>query len=191
MEKSRCGWPNNDALMVAYHDSEWGVPLHDDDKWFEFIILDAFQAGLSWKTILHKRENFRKAFDNFDYHKVAEYGEAKIEMLLNDAGIIRNRLKVRAAVTNAQAFIAIQKEFGSFDAYIWKFTDGKPVVNRWALLSEIPASSSLSDTISKDMKKRGFKFVGTTIVYAFLQAGGIVNDHLESCFRHAELDGNS
>ncbi len=191
MEKSRCGWPNNDALMVAYHDSEWGVPLHDDDKWFEFIILDAFQAGLSWKTILHKRENFRKAFDNFDYHKVAEYGEAKIEMLLNDAGIIRNRLKVRAAVTNAQAFIAIQKEFGSFDAYIWKFTDGKPVVNRWAVLSEIPASSSLSDTISKDMKKRGFKFVGTTIVYAFLQAGGIVNDHLESCFRHAELDGNS
>ena len=191
MEKSRCGWPNNDALMVAYHDSEWGVPLHDDDKWFEFIILDAFQAGLSWKTILHKRENFRKAFDNFDYHKVAEYGEAKIEMLLNDAGIIRNRLKVRAAVTNAQAFTAIQKEFGSFDAYIWKFTDGKPVVNRWALLSEIPASSSLSDTISKDMKKRGFKFVGTTIVYAFLQAGGIVNDHLESCFRHAELDGNS
>lgn len=191
MEKSRCGWPNNDALMVAYHDSEWGVPLHDDHKWFEFVILDAFQAGLSWKTILHKRENFRKAFDNFDYHKVAEYGEAKIEMLLNDAGIIRNRLKVRAAVTNAQAFIAIQKEFGSFDAYIWKFTDGKPVVNRWALLSEIPASSSLSDTISKDMKKRGFKFVGTTIVYAFLQAGGIVNDHLVSCFRHAELDGNS
>lgn len=177
--------------MVAYHDLEWGVPLHDDHKWFEFIILDAFQAGLSWKTILHKRENFRKAFDDFDYHKVAAYGQAKIETLLKDAGIIRNRLKVQAAVTNAQAFIAIQKEFGSFDAYIWKFTDGKPVVNRWALLSDIPASSSLSDAISKDMKKRGFKFVGTTIVYAFLQAGGIVNDHLVSCFRHAELDGDT
>lgn len=177
--------------MVAYHDSEWGVPLHEDHKWFEFIILDAFQAGLSWKTILHKRENFRQAFDNFDYHKVAVYGEAKIETLLKDAGIIRNRLKVQAAVTNAQAFIAIQKEFGSFDAYIWKFADGKPVVNRWALLSEIPASSSLSDAISKDMKKRGFKFVGTTIVYAFLQAGGIVNDHLVSCFRHAELDDDN
>jgi DNA-3-methyladenine glycosylase I len=184
MDKIRCGWPQNDPLMIAYHDTEWGVPVHDDRKWFEYIVLDAFQAGLSWKTILHKRENFRLAFDDFDYRKIAMYDELKIASLIEDSGIIRNKLKIKSAVTNAIAFQDVQQEFGSFDDYIWRFVDNEPVINHWHSLNDIPAKTELSDAVSKDLKKRGFKFVGSTIVYAFLQAGGIVNDHLVSCFRH-------
>ena len=170
--------------MIDYHDNEWGIPVHDDIRWFEHIILDGAQAGLSWKTILHRREGYRQAFENFDPVKVAAYDEKKIEALLNDPGIIRNRLKINSAVNNARAFLKIQEEFGSFDVYIWGFTGGKPVINHWMSLSELPARTPLSDTISKDLKKRGFTFVGSTIVYAFLQAAGIVNDHVVSCFRH-------
>jgi len=183
----RCAWPSDDDLMMQYHDVEWGVPVHDDLKWFEFIVLDAFQAGLSWRTVLHKRENFRKAFDGFNPAKVANFTETKIQELLLDAGIIRNKLKIRATVTNAQAFLFIQKEFGSFDKYIWQFTDGEVVQNSWMSLDEIPAKTELSDEISADLIQRGFKFVGSTIVYAFLQAAGIVNDHVVKCFRHKEL----
>lgn len=185
----RCDWPKND-LAVKYHDEEWGVPLHDDQKLFEFIVLEGAQAGLSWDTILRKRENYRKAFDGFDVNKVARYTDRKIAKLLQDKGIIRNRLKVSAAVTNAEAFIAVQKEFGSFDKYIWAFTGGKPIVNRWKESTQIPATSDVSDTISKDMKARGFKFVGSTIIYAHMQATGMVNDHLISCFRHKEISGS-
>jgi DNA-3-methyladenine glycosylase I len=173
--------------MLEYHDKEWGVPVHDDRKWFEFIILDAFQAGLSWKTVLNKRENFRKAFDGFDPAIVAHFDETRIQALLQDPGIIRNRLKVRAAVENAKAFLALQKEFGSFDTYIWGFTCGQVVDSRLESLRDMPARTELSDRISKDMVKRGFKFVGSTIVYAFLQAAGVVNDHLVTCFRYQEL----
>jgi DNA-3-methyladenine glycosylase I len=173
--------------MIRYHDEEWGVPVHDDRKLFEFMVLDAFQAGLSWSTILNKREHFREAFDNFAPEVIAAYGEGKIESLLKDPGIIRNKLKVRATVSNAQAFLRIQKEFDSFDTYIWQFTGGKPLVNRWERLEQIPASSAESDAMSKDLKKRGFKFVGTTICYAFMQAAGMVNDHLVHCFRYKEL----
>ncbi len=176
-----CNWPGNDTLMRQYHDEEWGVPLHNDVKLFEFMVLDAFQAGLSWKTILHKRENFRKAFDNFDVGKISNYDENKIAELINDAGIIRNRLKIRATVINANAFIRVQKEFGSFDTYIWQFTGGKTIVNNFKTLSEIPARSPQSDAMSKDLIKRGFKFVGSTICYAFMQAAGMVNDHLVDC----------
>lgn len=185
--KTRCNWPGTDPLMIDYHDMEWGVPVHDDRKWFEFIVLDTFQAGLSWKTILHKRENFRMAFDDFYYKKIALYDDKKIISLLNDAGIIRNRLKIAASVSNAKAFMAVQDEFGSFDKYIWLFVNGKPIKNKWKTMSEIPATSSESDIMSKDMKKRGFKFVGTTTCYAFMQAGGMVNDHLVSCFRYIEV----
>jgi DNA-3-methyladenine glycosylase I len=183
----RCDWPGNDSLMIDYHDKEWGVPVHDDKKWFEFIVLDTFQAGLSWRTILHKRENFRRAFNDFNYDKVARYGEAKIKELLSDAGIIRNKLKILASISNALAFKEVQKEFGSFDQYIWQFVDGKPIRNRWKTLKEIPATSPESDRMSKDLKKRGFKFVGSTTCYAFMQAGGMVNDHLVSCFRYCEV----
>jgi DNA-3-methyladenine glycosylase I len=176
-----CNWPGSDALMRKYHDEEWGVPLHDDRKLYEFLLLDAFQAGLSWKTILHKRENFREAFDNFDYEKIAKYDEQKIIELRNNTGIIRNHLKIRAAVINANAFIQVQKEFGSFDKYIWQFTDYKTLVNHFHSLAEIPARSPLSDAMSKDLMKRGFKFVGSTICYAFMQAAGMVNDHLVGC----------
>ncbi len=184
MEKQRCNWTRDDALMNAYHDEEWGVPLHDDAKLFEYLLLDAFQAGLSWKTILHKRENFRKAFENFDYHKIALYDEAKIALLMQDQGIIRNRLKINSSVTNAIAFIKIQAEFGSFDHYIWQFVDHTTIVNQWGNLNDLPARTSISDTMSKDLIKRGFKFVGSTICYAFMQAAGLVNDHLVSCYRH-------
>lgn len=179
-----CTWPGEDALMNEYHDHEWGVPVHDDKKLFEFMVLDAFQAGLSWKTILHKRENFRKAFSNFDVKKVAKYDEQKIQALLQDAGIIRNQLKIRATVTNAQRFMEVQKEFGNFDKYIWQFTGGKPLVHKWSQMNQIPAKSEESDAMSKDLLKRGFKFVGSTICYAFMQAAGMINDHITTCPRH-------
>ena len=184
MMNNTCSWPSGDPLMIIYHDTEWGVPVHDDMKWFEHIVLDGAQAGLSWKTILHRREGYRKAFAGFDPAIVARYGEDKYLELLNEEGIIRNRLKIRSAISNARAFLKIQEEFGTFDAWIWQFTDGKPVVNHWNSLSEIPASTPLSDLISKELKKRGFTFVGSTICYAFMQAAGLVNDHLASCFRH-------
>ncbi len=184
----RCPWPNpKNELYVQYHDEEWGVPIHDDRDWFEKIILDGAQAGLSWETILNKRENYRKAFENFDVQKVARFTEKRIEKLLHNPGIVRNRLKVRSAVGNAKGFIAIQEEFGTFDAYIWRFTDGKTKVNRWKSMGDVPASTPESDAMSKDLKKRGFNFVGTTICYAFMQAGGMVNDHLVSCFRYKEV----
>ena len=187
MEKSRCGWAGKEEIYVKYHDEEWGVPVRDDQKQFEFLILETFQAGLSWITILKKRENFRKAFDDFDYKKIASYNEEKIQSLLEDEGIIRNKLKVRATVTNAQAFMKVQKEFGSFCDYIWGFVDHKPVNEKRKTLKDIPATSELSDKISKDLKKRGFKFVGSTVVYAHLQATGIINDHVVDCFRHSEV----
>ncbi len=188
MDKIRCDWTNNNPYNNEYHDKEWGVPLHDDRKLFEFLILDAFQAGLSWLTILKKRENFRKAFDNFDAEKIAAYDENKIKELLNNQGIIRNKLKIKAAISNAKAFLSIQKEFGSFDKYIWQFTGYKTIVNRWKSWKEIPASTKESDAMSKDLKKRGFKFVGSTICYAFMQAAGMVNDHTVDCFRYSELN---
>lgn len=181
--KVRCGWCEKDDLYREYHDQEWGNPVYDDATLFEFLVLETFQAGLSWHTILKKREHFRVAFDNFDYQKIAAYSEEKIQALLDDAGIIRNQLKIRATVNNAQNFIRVQKEFGSFSSYIWQFTERKPVINYWKTLAEIPASTPLSDAVSKDLKKRGFKFVGTTVVYAHLQATGMVNDHLLSCWK--------
>lgn len=182
MEKIRCGWCEKDDLYRAYHDQEWGRPVYDDNTIFEFLILESFQAGLSWYTILSKRENFRKAFDHFDYQKMALYSDHKIEELMNDSGIIRNRLKILAAVTNAQKFMEVQKEFGSFSQYIWNFVDGKPIDHQPKTLSDVPATTEISDRISKDLKKRGFKFMGSTVVYAHMQATGMVNDHIESCF---------
>ncbi|HKP70193.1 MAG TPA: DNA-3-methyladenine glycosylase I [Pyrinomonadaceae bacterium] len=179
----RCSWPKNE-LAIRYHDEEWGVPLHDDEKLFEFLILEGAQAGLSWDTILRKRENYRKAFDGFDVNKVARYTDKRIEKLLLDEGIIRNRLKVASAVTNAKAFLKVKEDFGSFDKYIWSFIDGKPIVNKWKQTGQVPATSKESDAISKDLKNRGFKFVGSTIIYAHMQATGMVNDHLVSCFRY-------
>ncbi|WP_411893226.1 DNA-3-methyladenine glycosylase I [Winogradskyella sp. A2] len=187
MEKQRCGWCVGNPLYERYHDEEWGVPVFDDAKLFEFLILETFQAGLSWITVLRKRENFRKAFDNFDYKKIAQYEQSKIDELLQDAGIIRNKLKVKATVTNAQAFIKIQSEFGSFSNYIWGFTNHKPIINQFEDYKKMPANTALSDTISKDLKKRGFKFVGTTVVYAHMQATGMINDHEVSCFRYNEV----
>ena len=187
MEKHRCGWCVGDPLYESYHDKEWGVPVYDDATLFEFLILETFQAGLSWITVLRKRENFRNAFDNFDYKKIANYNEKKIESLLKDAGIIRNKLKVNATVSNAQAFMKIQDEFGSFSHYIWKFTNGKPIKNTIANYKDAPANTELSNIISKDLKKRGFKFVGTTVVYAHMQATGMVNDHEVSCFRYNQV----
>lgn len=187
----RCAWvPPNDPLYVTYHDTEWGVPVHDDRKLFEFLILEGFQAGLSWRTILYKRENFRRAFDDFDAHKIAAYGEAEVARLLNDAGIIRNRLKVNAAVTNARAFLETQSAFNSFDAYLWQFTGGKPIVNAWQSLAEVPARTPESDAMSKDLLKRGFRFVGSTICYAHMQATGMVNDHTVNCFRYPMLQSS-
>jgi len=183
-----CDWHLNNGLMIEYHDKEWGVPLHDDRKLFEYIILDAFQAGLSWSTIINKRENFRKAFDNFEAEKISKYSDTKIQKLLNDAGIIRNKLKIYATIENAKLFLKIRKEFGSFDEYIWQFTGGKTIVNKWKTQKELPATSRESDMMSKDMKKRGFKFCGSTICYAFMQAAGMVNDHLVSCFRYKEIN---
>jgi len=187
MNKKRCSWPSNDPLMIEYHDQEWGLPVHDDIKLFEHILLDAFQAGLSWKTILHKRENFRQAFDQFDYIKIAAYNSRKIEKLMLNEGIIRNRLKIDAAVKNARATISLIEKYGSLDTYLWGFVDGKTITNHWTSLSKIPASTALSDKISKDLKNNGFSFVGSTICYAFLQAAGLVNDHLIECFRHKEV----
>jgi len=187
-DKTRCPWPGNDALMIRYHDKEWGTPLHDDRKLFEFLVLEGFQSGLSWLTVLRKRDNFRKAFDNFDFNKVAGYDERKIESLLKDSGIIRNRLKIQGAITNARAFIEIRKEFGTFNKYIWSFTGGKTIHHGFKSLKEIPAKTEMSDHISKDMKKSGFKFVGPTIVYSHLQATGVVNDHIKDCFRYKELE---
>jgi DNA-3-methyladenine glycosylase I len=181
---TRCPWPSNDHLMIDYHDHEWGNPLHDDHKLFEFMVLDCFQAGLSWRTVLYKREIFRIAFDNFDYRKIAEYDQTKIDSLLQDSGIIRNKAKINGTIQNARSFIKVQEEFGSFDQYIWKFANGKTIINRWQTLNEIPARSELSDLMSKDLVKRGFKFVGSTICYSFMQATGIVNDHLITCFRY-------
>ena len=186
MDKNRCDWAKK-PLEIEYHDNEWCVSVHDDRKLFEFLVLDGFQAGLSWSTILAKRDNFSMAFDDFDYGKIAKYDEKKIETLLQDAGIIRNKLKIKAAISNARAFLKVQKEFGSFDRYIWSFTDGKTMVNHWRTMDEVPATSRESDAMSKDLKKRGFKFVGSTICYAFMQAAGIVNDHLITCFRYKEV----
>ncbi len=186
MEKHRCGWCGTDALYTAYHDNEWGTPVHDDRKLFEMLILEGMQAGLSWITILRKRENFRKAFDNFDPEKIANYGDKKITDLLSDAGIIRNRLKINAAVANAQAFLEIRREFGSFDKFIWEFVENAPIINHPKTLSDVPASTPLSDKISAELKKRGFKFVGSTIIYSFMQAVGMVDDHLTSCFCHTD-----
>lgn len=187
MDKKRCGWAGTDPLYMKYHDEEWGVAVYDDARLFEFLILETFQAGLSWITILRKRENFRNAFDNFDYQKIAAYGDEKFNSLMQDAGIIRNKLKILATISNAQAFIKVQDEFGSFSKYIWGFVDGKTIQNNFSDLSELPAKTSLSDEISKDLKKRGFKFTGSTVVYAHMQATGMVNDHLNTCFRHKEV----
>ena len=183
---TRCSWASND-LSIRYHDEEWGVPSHDDTTLFEFLILEGAQAGLSWDTILKKRQNYRAAFDRFDPRKIARYDRRKIQSLMNDAGIIRNRLKLASAVQNAKAFLQVQNDFGSFDAYIWQFTGGSPIVNSRRSAKQVPASTPESDAMSKDLKKRGFSFVGTTICYAFMQAVGIVNDHLVTCFRYSEL----
>ena len=188
----RCGWVGiNNPLMLAYHDSEWGVPVHDDRKHFEFLVLEAAQAGLSWAIVLNKREGYRRAFSRFDPRKVARYTDARIQKLTSDPAIVRNRLKIAAAVRNARAFLAIQKEFGSFDAYCWRFVDGRPKVNRWKTTKAIPATSRESDAFSKDLARRGFSFVGSTIVYAHMQAVGMVNDHVADCFRYRELRGSA
>lgn len=182
----RCGWATND-LNIPYHDTEWGVPVHDDRTFFEFLILEGAQAGLSWDTILRKRENYRAAFDNFDAEIVSRYDDAKFEELLQNDGIIRNRLKIKSAVENAKAFLKVQEEFGSFDKYIWSFVGGTPLEGGRKTMADVPAKTEVSDAISKDLRKRGFNFVGSTIMYAFMQATGLVNDHLESCFRHREV----
>ncbi|HEX9638955.1 MAG TPA: DNA-3-methyladenine glycosylase I, partial [Acidobacteriota bacterium] len=185
--KQRCGWSGSDPLYIDYHDREWGVPLHEDKKLFEFVILEGAQAGLSWITILRKRDNYRRAFDRFDPEKVARYDRRKIRKLLADPGIIRNRLKIESAISNARAYLALQEEFSSFDAYMWRFVDGRPIQNAWKTLRQLPARTAVSDRLSKDLKQRGFKFVGSTICYAHMQAVGMVNDHLVSCFRHREV----
>ena len=187
MEKHKCGWCVGDDLYEAYHDQEWGKPVYDDATLFEFLLLETFQAGLSWITILRKRENFKKDFDHFDYKKIANYNEAKLEALRNDAGIIRNKLKIKSAVTNAQAYMKIQDEFGSFSKYYWEFVEGKPIKNTWQHYKEAPANTPLSDKLSKDLKKRGFKFVGSTVIYATMQATGMINDHDVTCFRYNEV----
>ncbi len=186
---ARCDWSLADTRMIDYHDTEWGVPVHDDRHLFEILILDGAQAGLSWATILKKRENYRQAFDHWDVEKIAAYTEADSARLLADAGIVRNRLKVASTITNAQAYLAVQKEFGSFDTYLWQFVDGTPIVGGWQTMADIPASTPESDRLSRDMKQRGFKFVGTTIVYAIMQTMGMANDHITGCFRYRELTG--
>lgn len=180
--KNRCAWCEKDDLYRNYHDNEWGKPVYDDATIFEFLILETFQAGLSWYTVLAKRENFRKAFDNFEVEKIATYSQEKLDSLAEDAGIIRNKLKIKATVTNAQSFLAIQKEYGTFSKYIWNFVDGKPIDNKPKSLAEVPATTVISDKLSKDLKKRGFKFVGSTVVYAHMQATGMVNDHVMDCW---------
>ena len=190
-DKNRCGWCGADPLYVAYHDEEWGVPVYNDQVLFEFLILEGAQAGLSWSTILKKREGYHRAFDGFDVEKVARYDGIKISALLTDPGIVRNQLKIGSAVTNAQAFLKIRDEWGSFSDYIWSFIDGRPIQNSWRSLAEIPAKTPLAEALSKDLKKRGFRFVGPTIIYAHMQATGMVNDHLVDCFRYAEIVGMS
>lgn len=185
--KKRCLWPSDNKLMIEYHDNEWGVPVHDDKKLFEFILLDSFQAGLSWSTILKKRENFRRAFAGFDARKIAKYEGKETKILLSDAGIVRNRLKIAATITNAQKFLELQKEFGVFDKYIWQFVGHKTIKNKFKSLSQIPSKTKESNAMSKDLQKRGFKFVGATICYAFMQAAGMVNDHSPNCFRYGEI----
>jgi DNA-3-methyladenine glycosylase I len=183
--KVRCRWaPADDALYTTYHDKEWGVPVHDDRMLFEFLILEGAQAGLSWSTILHKRQNYRRAFARFDAKKVAKFTRKDVARLMKDAGIVRNRLKIESSISNAKAFLEVKKEFGSFDGYIWSFVGGKPLLNRWRTGAHVPASTEISDKMSKDLKKRGFRFVGSTICYAFMQATGMVNDHSTACFRH-------
>ena len=181
---NRCGWVGTDETMCQYHDTEWGVPVHDDTKLYEFLVLDAAQAGLSWRTVLHKRAGYRKAFANFDYKKVAKFTQEDVERLLRDSGIIRNRLKINSAIINANRLLAVQEEFGSFDKYIWSFVGGSPIKNQHALEGQLPATTAESDAMSRDMKRRGFKFVGSTICYAFMQAAGLVNDHEVDCFRY-------
>lgn len=183
MEKNRCSWAKH-PLEIQYHDEEWGVPVHDDSKHFEFLLLDTFQAGLSWLTVLKKRENFRKAFDNFDFDLISEYNESKVHDLLQDAGIIRNKLKISATINNAQAFMRLRAEYGSFDKYIWSFVNGKTIKNRWENIEDVPVTTSESDAMSKDLKKKGFRFVGSTTCYAYMQAAGLVNDHLVNCFQY-------
>lgn len=185
--KIRCAWAGDEEIYQKYHDLEWGRPLHDERRLFEMLILEGMQAGLSWITILKKRENFRKAFDNFDIDKIQQYDDQKIQELLQDKGIIRNRLKIQAAVTNARAFREVQEEFGSFDVFLWSFVNNKPIQNRWKTVSEVPAKTDLSDEISKILKKRGFKFVGSTIIYAYMQSVGMVNDHVADCFVYKEI----
>jgi DNA-3-methyladenine glycosylase I len=187
MDKTRCAWCGDDALYMKYHDNEWGVPVFDDKLLFEFLVLETFQAGLSWITILRKRENFRMAFDNFDYKRIARYDESKYDELLLDSGIIRNKLKIKATINNAQLFMDIQKEEGSFSNYLWNFSNGKPIQNNWEQMNQVPATTDLSDAISKAMKKKGFKFVGSTVIYAYMQAIGMVNDHIKTCFRHHQI----
>lgn len=187
MTKHRCGWCVGDAIYEAYHDQEWGKPVYDDDTIFEFLILETFQAGLSWITVLRKRENFRAAFDDFDYKKIATYNESKLEELMQNEGIIRNKLKIKATVTNAQAFMKVQEEFGTFSKYIWAFVNGKPIKNKVKNYKEAPANTAISDALSKDLKKRGFKFVGSTVMYAHMQATGMINDHEVDCFRYNEV----
>jgi len=187
VEKVRCGWVGNDPLMVKYHDEEWGTPVHDDRKLFEFLMLEEVQAGLSWSLVLKKREGYRKAFDGFDFLKIAKYSEDDVERLVNDATIIRNRLKINSSVSNAQNFIAIQEEFGSFEKYVWQFVNGKTIVNKFEKLEHYPTTTKESDEMSKDLKNRGFKFVGSTICYGFMQAVGMVNDHSVDCFRYSSI----
>jgi DNA-3-methyladenine glycosylase I len=188
---NRCPWAGTDRIYVAYHDEEWGVPNHDDRHLFEMLVLEGAQAGLSWITILRKRQRYRDVFDAFDPQKVARYGERKVAALLADAGIVRNRLKVNAAIGNAKAFLAVQREFGSFDAYLWSFVGGRPIVNAWKSMKEVPARTAESDALGKDLQKRGFRFVGSTICYAYMQAVGMVNDHITECFRYRELTANA
>jgi len=188
MTESRCNWVKNDKLMIDYHDKEWGVPVHDDKKLFEFLVLDTFQAGLSWQIILHKRDNLRKAFDNFNYKMIAKYDENKMNQLINDSSIIRNKLKIIATINNAQRFLKVQKEFCTFDTYIWQFSNFKTIVNHYDKPSDIPTKTKLSDKMSLDLSNRGFKFVGSTICYAFMQAIGMVNDHLVTCYRYEEIN---
>lgn len=187
----RCAWAGTDPLMIAYHDAEWGVPVRDDLRLFEFLVLESAQAGLSWMTVLRKRENYRRAFSGFDPRKIARYDARKVERLMNDAGIIRNRMKIEATINNARAFLRVQKEFGSFTDYSWAFVDGRPVVNRWRRMKQLPATTPVSDAFSRDLKQRGFKFLGSTVVYAHMQAVGMVNDHTVDCFRHHAVSGRT
>ncbi len=187
MTKKRCAWCKDDPLYIKYHDTEWGTPQRNEDKLFEFLILETFQAGLSWITILRKRKNFSTAFDHFDYKKIANYGEEKYNSLLQNSGIIRNKLKIKSSISNAQAYLKIQEEFGSFSTYIWGFVQNTPIQNNWKNQSEVPANTGLSDKISKDLKKRGFKFIGSTVIYAYMQATGMINDHDVACYRHKEV----